>query len=99
MLSSGNYDQTIDNAISNLNINKDKKSKQEYVYLLDEAEFKGSDYVSVFTKNETNMIIPVRLQNDLLDFCTLGLNDKWTVYLSNKQKGIGYDYGMAIHFR
>ncbi|WP_317124972.1 hypothetical protein [Flavobacterium sp. RSP49] len=61
--------------------------------------FKGFDYVSVYTKNETNMIIPVHLQNDLLDFSTLELNTKWTVYLSNKQKGIGYDYGMAIHFR
>jgi hypothetical protein len=33
---------------------------------MDEAKFKGSDYVSVYTKNETNMIIPQRLQNDLL---------------------------------
>jgi hypothetical protein len=37
---------------------------------MDEAKFKGSDYVSVYTKNETNMIIPQRLQNDLLDFST-----------------------------
>lgn len=66
---------------------------------MDEAKFKGSDYVSVYTKNETNMIIPIRLQNDLLDFSTFGLNDKWTVYHSNKQKGINYDYGMMINFR
>jgi hypothetical protein len=66
---------------------------------MDEAKFKGSDYVSVYTKNETNMIIPQRLQNDLLDFSTLGLNDKWTVYNSNRQKGIDYDYGMVINFR
>ncbi|TDE07260.1 hypothetical protein [Flavobacterium sandaracinum] len=220
LLNSGNYDQAIDNAVSNLRTNKDKKSKQDYVYLLEEAfakakerdlnainmlakeanpaqlekmyniylqlnsrqeklksllplkllkegrnaifpfenyndqiidsknalsaylyanakklmgtsdkmnyrkayddldylnqitpnyknglqlmeesKFKGSDYVSVYTKNETNMIIPVRLQNDLLDFSTYGLNDKWTVYHSNKQKGIDYDYGMIINFR
>jgi hypothetical protein len=67
--------------------------------LMDEAKFKGSDYVSVYTKNETNMIIPVRLQNDLLDFSTYGLNDKWTVYHSNKQREIDYDYGMMINFR
>jgi hypothetical protein len=67
--------------------------------LMEEAKFKGSDYVSVYTKNETNMIIPGRLLNDLLDFSTLGLNDKWTVYHSNKQKGIDYDYGMLINFR
>jgi hypothetical protein len=29
----------------------------------------------------------------------LGLNDKWTVYNSNRQKGIDYDYGMVINFR
>lgn len=72
---------------------------KDVLRLIDDAQFKGSDYVSVSTKNETNMIIPVRLQNDLLDFSTLGLNDKWTVYHSTKQKGINYDYGMVINFR
>ena len=67
--------------------------------LIDEARFKGTDFVSVYTKNETNMVIPVRLENDLLDFSTLGLNDKWTVYHSNRQKGIDYDYGMIVNFR
>jgi hypothetical protein len=67
--------------------------------LIDEAKFKGTDYVNVFTKNETNMVIPVRLQDDLLDFSTFGLNDKWTVYHSNRQKGIDYDYGLIVTFR
>lgn len=67
--------------------------------LMEEAQFKGTDFVLVSTKNETNMIIPVRLQNDLLDFNTYGLNDKWTVYHSNTQKGIDYDYSMLIRFR
>jgi hypothetical protein len=67
--------------------------------LIDEARFKGTDFVNVYTKNETNMVIPVRLENDLLDFSTLGLNDKWTVYHSSKQKGIDYDYGMIVNFR
>ena len=67
--------------------------------LMNEALQKGTDFVNVYTKNETNMIIPVRLQNDLLDFSTFGLNDKWTVYHSNKQKGVVYDYGMMVNFR
>ena len=67
--------------------------------LIEEAQFKGTDFVSVYTKNETNMVIPTRLQNDLLDFSTYGLNDKWTVYHSNRQKGIDYDYGLIINFR
>jgi len=67
--------------------------------LMDEAQFKGTDFVNVFTKNETNMVIPVRLQNDLLDFSTFGLNDKWTVYHNNRQKGVTYDYGLIVNFR
>lgn len=67
--------------------------------LMESAKFKGTDFVNVYTKNETNMIIPVRLQNDLLDFSTFGLNDKWTVYQSNKVKGIDYDYGLIVNFR
>ncbi|MGZ9736633.1 hypothetical protein [Flavobacterium sp. GNP002] len=80
-------------------LNQITPNYKNVLQLMDEAKFKGSDYVSVYTKNETNMIIPVRLQNDLLDFSTYGLNDKWTVYHSNKQKGIDYDYGMVINFR
>jgi hypothetical protein len=45
------------------------------------------------------MVIPVRLQNDLLDFSTFGLNDKWTVYHSNRLKDITYDYGLIVNFR
>jgi hypothetical protein len=67
--------------------------------LLTEAKNKGTDYVNVATKNATNVVIPNRLQSDLLDFSTFGLNDKWTEYHSNKQKGIAYDYGIVIHFR
>lgn len=67
--------------------------------LIEEAQFKGTDFVNVYTKNETNMVIPVRLENDLLDFSTLGLNDKWTVYHSNRVKGIDYDYGLVVNFR
>lgn len=80
-------------------LNQINSGYKDVLRFMDEAKFKGSDYVSVYTKNETNMIIPVRLENDLLDFSTLGLNDKWTVYHSNKQKGISYDYGMVINFR
>lgn len=79
-------------------LNQINPNYKDVLRLMDDAKFKGSHYVSVYTKNETNMIIPARLQNDLLDFSTLGLNDKWTVYHSNKQRGIDYDYGMMINF-
>ncbi len=64
-----------------------------------DARIKGSDYVSVTTRNETDLIIPQRLQNDLLNFSTFGLNDKWTVYHSNRQANTNYDYGVVINFR
>jgi hypothetical protein len=67
--------------------------------LMDQAQLKGTDFVHVYTKNETNMVIPARLQDDLLDFSTYGINDKWTVYHNNRQKNINYDYGMIVNFR
>jgi hypothetical protein len=67
--------------------------------LMENAKSKGLDYVSVYAKNETDIAIPYRLENDLLDFNTYGLNDKWTVYHSNKQKGINYNYGLIVNFR
>jgi hypothetical protein len=67
--------------------------------LMLDAEFKGTDFVNVYATNETNMIIPKQLQNDLLDISTYGLDDKWTVYHSVKQKNISYDYGLIINFR
>lgn len=80
-------------------LNRINPNFKEVNELLNEAKFKGSDYVVVRTKNETNMIIPARLQSDLLDFNTYGLNDKWTVYHNLEQKGITYDYGISIRFR
>jgi hypothetical protein len=67
--------------------------------LMQEALFKGTDYVYVYTKNETNMMIPSRLESDLLDFSTYGLNEKWTAYHSTKQKNVDYDYAMVVGFR
>ena len=67
--------------------------------LTEEAKYKGTDFVNVYTKNETNMVIPVRLESELLDFSTYDLNDEWTVYHSNRQKGIDYDYGLIVNFR
>jgi hypothetical protein len=42
-LSSGNYDAAIDIALSNLRSNKDKKGKQDYIYLLEEAFAKAKE--------------------------------------------------------
>ncbi len=80
-------------------LNKINPNFKDVVKLMSEARLKGTDYVNVYTKNETNMAIPNRLQNDLLDFSTFGLNDKWTVYHSNKVKDVKYDFGLIVNFR
>ncbi len=77
-------------------INPNYKNAQK---LMDDAQFKGTDFVNVYAVNETDMIIPKQLQNDLLDFSTYGLNDKWTVYHNVRQKNINYDYSMILNFR
>jgi hypothetical protein len=91
-----NFRQAYDDLTYLNQINPNYKNVQQ---LMDEALIKGRDFVMVYTKNETNMIIPARLQSDLLDFSTYGLNDKWTVYHNSKQKGTDYLYGIAINFR
>ncbi|CCB69588.1 hypothetical protein [Flavobacterium branchiophilum] len=72
---------------------------KDVLTLKDKAFQKGLDYVFVSTKNETNMVIPSRLQQDLLDFSTYGLNDQWTVYHNKKTSGIDYDYEIIVGFR
>ena len=80
-------------------LDKINPNYKEVSKLMNDARLKGTDYVNVYTKNETNIAIPNRLQNDLLDFSTFGLNDKWTVYHSNKIKDVKYDYGLIVNFR
>lgn len=67
--------------------------------LQQEALSKGRYYVNVVLRNQTDRIIPVALQNDLLDFNTLGMNEKWTAYHNSIQKGIKYDYQIMVNFR
>jgi len=61
--------------------------------------YKRQDYIEVALYNDSNIIIPERLQNDLLDFSTYGLNDFWKVYHSIPQQGVTYDYVMDVSLR
>ncbi|MEW7279327.1 hypothetical protein ABW636_12105 [Aquimarina sp. 2201CG1-2-11] len=67
--------------------------------MLEEAHHKGTDFVKVLMKNNTDVIIPKRLESDLLNFGTYGLNDLWTVYHSQPQRSVSYDYAMEIALR
>ncbi len=67
--------------------------------LIEEAHLKGTDFVRVTMKNSTNVVIPKRLEADLLNFGTYGLDDLWTVYHSQAQKTTTYDYAMEVTLR
>ncbi|WBX70124.1 hypothetical protein [Tenacibaculum retecalamus] len=67
--------------------------------LLEEAHIKGTDYVFLSVSNETDQIIPRRLEDDLLAMDTYGLNNLWTVYHSQKNKQIRYDFDLELNLR
>ncbi len=71
---------------------KDTKEK------IEEAYEKGIDYVKVKSYNASDKVIPKPLEDDLLNFNAYGLNDLWTKYHTNPQKGTPYNYEMVLEF-
>jgi len=67
--------------------------------LIDIARERGLDFVLVFMKNETQQVLPKRLEEDLLNFDTYGLNELWTVYHGSKDPQITYDFGLELNLR
>ena len=68
-------------------------------FKMEEAYQKGQDYVKVEMINNTDKIIPVKLEEELLNFNTFGLEDRWTKYHTNHLANIDYDYDMQIELR
>ncbi|SMC50637.1 hypothetical protein [Cellulophaga tyrosinoxydans] len=66
---------------------------------IQEAHAKGLDYVSVNLYNDTEQIIPVRLEEELLNFNTYGLNNLWTEYHTVQDNNMNYDYEMNVIFK
>ena len=67
--------------------------------LMTEAHLKGMDYVHVSVQNQTHQIIPQRLEAELIDFNTYGLNDFWTTYHANVNETIEYDFAMQLQLK
>lgn len=67
--------------------------------LMEEAQAKGVDFVLVTLQNASDKVIPKRLEDDLLNFNTYGLNDIWTIYHGNEVENINYDFGLLLEFR
>lgn len=78
------------------NINPNFKNVAD---LLQEAHFKGTDFVIVSIENDTHQIIPRRLEEELLDFNTYGLNNFWTVYHAQTNTDVTYDYSMQLQLK
>lgn len=72
---------------------------KDIIQLMEKAHFKGTDFVIVDMKNQTQQVIPKRLESELLNFNTYGLNNFWTIYHSTKDKSLNYDYAMSVNFR
>lgn len=85
------------NAYNDLDyLNKISPNFKETTALLEEAHYKGTNFVIVSMQNNSDKIIPEKLEADLLNFNTYKLNDFWTVYHANKESGLNYDYSLEI---
>ncbi|TXE17487.1 hypothetical protein ES692_09430 [Psychroserpens burtonensis] len=67
--------------------------------LTNDALYKGQDIILITLKNNTEQIIPQRLETDLLNISTYGLNDLWTVYHNEKVADLNYDYNLSLIFK
>lgn len=82
--------------IENINPNYDDTRK-----LLEEAHLRGTDHIVVSVVNQTDQVIPNRLEADLMDFNTYSLNQYWTQYHSNQSGPLDfkYDLGMQLQLK
>lgn len=64
-----------------------------------QTHFEGTDFIFVTLNNHTSQFIPFRLEQDLLNFNTYGLDDFWTEYHSKREQGINYDLGIDLNFQ
>jgi hypothetical protein len=71
----------------------DTKEQMELAYQ------RGLDFVKVKMINDTQVVIPTRLEEELLNFNTYGLDELWTQYHNNPLENIKYDYEMQVAFR
>jgi len=63
-----------------------------------EAYLNGIDFILVSLYNDTQQIIPAQVEDRLLNFSTLDLDDLWTEYHVNKREDVSYDYSIEINF-
>lgn len=67
--------------------------------LLAEAHERGKNYILVSINNRTQQVIPQRLEDDLLNFDTYGLNKFWSEYHAQKAPNRTYDFAMQLNLK
>ncbi len=63
------------------------------------AHQKGMDFILVNVNNDTEQIIPRRLEEELLDFNTYHIDNFWAEYHTATNKSIDYDYALDLDFK
>jgi hypothetical protein len=71
---------------------------KETIAKMDQAYNKGLEYVRVEIANQTEQIIPERLESELLDFNAFGIDNFWLQYHTNPLANVKYDYAMNLDF-
>ena len=100
LLNTGRYKEDFRKAFDQFSYLNDINPNYKDTQLkLEEAHGKGLDYVQVVMINDSEQIVPNRLEQELLNFNTYGLNDLWTVYHTNALENIKYDYEMQVAFK
>ncbi|WP_396634294.1 hypothetical protein [Maribacter sp. R86514] len=100
LLKDANYKSDFRKAYNDLNyLDEINPNYKDVKVKIDEAYLKGLDYVIVNMTNNTDQIIPKRLEDELLNLNTYGLNSNWTEYHTNRIQNQLYDYQMEVSFQ
>ncbi|MGJ8714039.1 MAG: hypothetical protein ACSHXG_03010 [Maribacter stanieri] len=100
LLKDANYKSDYRNAYNDLNyLEEINPNFKDVASKIDEAYKKGLDFVIVEMTNNTDQIIPKRLEDELLNLNTYGLNSDWTEYHTNRIQNQLYDYQMEVSFQ
>lgn len=75
-----------------------KKNFKNVRSMMQTAHDNGTAYIQVSLYNDSQIALPRMLERDLLDFSSYGLDDFWTVYHSNIETDVAYDFTIEVAF-
>ncbi len=67
--------------------------------LMQQAHERGTTYAFVKISNETDKVIPKKLEDELLNFSSYGADNFWVAYHNKKLTGKYYDYTINLKFK